>query len=276
MAMSAKEVRLSRLFDSRSGNSLVVPVDHGLNLGVAPGLEEPRRLLERLEGLGVDATLLSPGTLRANADLFARRTAPARILTIDLPLLSNVPGEVGEVGAYTLIAGVQDALRMGVECVKVLLVWGIDRATQMENLRAIGLLARECEVSQMPLMVEPVLWGEAIPEDKKADPSLIANACRIAVEIGADVLKAPYIADSAALATLVQRMPVPVVLLGGPRIEDARAVLEIAATAMSAGVRGLVFGRNVFQRPNVDAMIAAMRAIVHDGVSAAEAGRRIQ
>jgi fructose-bisphosphate aldolase, class I len=96
------------------------------------------------------------------------------------------------------------------------------------------------------------------------------------VEVGADVLKAPYIADGEALATLVQRMPVPVVLLGGPRIEDARAVLEIAANAMSAGVRGLVFGRNVFQRPNVDAMIAAMRAIVHDGATAAAAGRQLQ
>jgi class I fructose-bisphosphate aldolase len=124
--MSGKAVRLGRLFNPASDRSLVLPVDHGLNLGAVSGLEDPRRLLERLEGLGVDATLISPGMARAHADLFTRRTAPARVLTIDLPLLSSVPGAPGETRAYGLIASVQDALRMGVECVKVLLVWGIE------------------------------------------------------------------------------------------------------------------------------------------------------
>jgi class I fructose-bisphosphate aldolase len=269
--MNAKEVRLKRLFDRASGKSLVVPADHGMGLGVVQGLEEPRLLLAQLEGLGVDATLLSPGIARATADLFAHRGAPARILTVDLPLISNVPGRVDEVRAYSLIASVEDALRMGVECVKVLLVWGIESAVQMENLRLVGKLARECEVSEMPLMVEPVLWGEAIEPERRADPTLVANACRIAVELGADVIKGPYVANSEALSTLVRRTPVPVVLLGGPRIESARAVLDIAANAMSCGVHGLVFGRNVFQRPNAEAMIRAMRGIVHEGMSAEQA-----
>ena len=273
--MSGKLVRLGRLFNAASARSLIVPADHGLNLGAVSGLEEPRLLLERLEGLGVDATLVSPGIARATADLFARRTAPARVLTIDLPLLSSVPGADGEVRAYALIASVQDALRLGVECVKVLLVGGRESAVQMENLRLVAALARECEVSEMPLMVEPVLWGAAIPEADRADPRLVANACRIAVELGADVVKGPYVADPDALATLVRRTPVPLVLLGGPRLDDARAVLDIAANAMNAGVRGIVFGRNVFQRPDADAMIRALRSIVHDGADAGQAAKLV-
>src|SRR6185312_11492942 len=190
--MSGKLVRLGRLFDQTSGRTLIVPADHGLSLGAVSGLEDPRLLLERLEGLRVDATLISPGVARATEELFARRGAPARVLTIDMPLLSSVPGENGEVRAYALIASVQDALRIGVECVKVLLVWGVEPAVQMENLRLIAALARECETSEMPLMVEPVLWGAAIPEARKADPTLVANACRIAVELGADIIKGPY------------------------------------------------------------------------------------
>jgi class I fructose-bisphosphate aldolase len=265
--MGGKAIRLGRLYDPESGRSLVLPVDHGLNLGAVSGLEDPRRLLERLEGLGVDATLISPGMARAHADLFTRRTAPARVLTIDLPLLSNVPGAMSEVRAYSLIASVQDALRMGVECVKVLLVWGIEPSVQMANLHAVAQLARECEVSEMPLMVEPVLWGESIAEEQRADPALVANAVRIAVELGADVIKGPYVADTEALATIVRRTPVPIMLLGGPRLDDARAVLQIAANAMAAGVRGIVFGRNVFQRPDAEAMIRALRGIVHEHVS---------
>src|SRR6185312_10473024 len=218
--MSGKLVRLGRMFDPVSGRSLVVPADHGMTLGAVAGLEEPRLLLQRLEGLKVDATLISPGVARDTADLFARRTAPARILTLDLPLLSSIPGAEGEVRAYSLIASVQDALRIGVECVKVLLVWGVEPAVQMENLRVVAALARECETSEIPLMVEPVLWGAAIPEARRADPVLVANACRIAVELGADIIKGPYVADQDALATLVRRTPVPVVLLGGPRLDD--------------------------------------------------------
>jgi class I fructose-bisphosphate aldolase len=264
--MSGKLVRLGRLFDPASGRSLVVPADHGMTLGAVAGLEEPRLLLQRLEGLKVDATLIGPGVARDTADLFARRSAPARILTLDLPLLSSVPGEKGEVRAYALVASVQDALRLGVECVKVLLVWGVEPAVQMENLRVIAALARECETSEIPLMVEPVLWGAAIPEARRADPVLVANACRIAVELGADVIKGPYVADQEALATLVRRTPVPVVLLGGPRLDDARAVLDIAVNSMRAGVRGIVFGRNVFQRSDADAMIRALWAIVHENI----------
>ena len=264
--MSGKLVRLGRLFDPVSGRSLVVPADHGMTLGAVAGLEEPRLLLQRLEGLRVDATLIGPGVARDTADLFARRSAPARILTLDLPLLSSIPGEAGEVRAYALVASVQDALRLGVECVKVLLVWGVEPAVQMENLRVVAALARECETSEIPLMVEPVLWGAAIPEARRADPVLVANACRIAVELGADIIKGPYVADQDALATLVRRTPVPVVLLGGPRLDDARAVLEIAVNSMRAGVRGIVFGRNVFQRPDADAMIRALRAIVHENI----------
>jgi len=269
--MTGKELRLARLFDRQSGNSLIVPADHGLGAGAVPGLEEPRKLLEQLEGLGVDATLLSPGLARIHADLFAHRGAPARVLTVDLPLLSNVPGRVEEVRGYSMIAKVEDALRLGVECVKVLLIWGIEPAVQMENLRLIAALARECELGEMPLMIEPVLWGAAIEPERRADPVLVANACRIAVELGADLIKGPYVADREALTTLVQQTPMPIVLLGGPRLDRARDVLDIAEGAMACGVRGIVFGRNVFQRSNARAMITALRRIVHDGVSAAEA-----
>jgi class I fructose-bisphosphate aldolase len=255
---------MGRIFNAESGRTLIIPADHGLVLGAIAGLENPRRLLESLEPLGVDATLLSPGLARRHADIFAHRAAPARVLTVDMPLLSTVPGESSEVRAYNMVASVQDALRLGVECVKALLVWGIEPSVERENIRLIANLARECEAQEMPLMVEPVLWGAAIAEDRRSDPALIAHACRITVELGADIVKAPYVADMQALGALVRNSPVPVVILGGPRIDDAHAVLRIAERARDAGVKGIVFGRNVFQRPNAASMIRALRAIMHE------------
>ncbi len=104
--MSGKLVRLGRLFDPVSGRSLVVPADHGMTLGSVAGLEEPRLLLQRLEGLKVDATLIGPGVARDTADLFARRSAPARILTLDLPSLCSPAfrARTEKVRAYALVA----------------------------------------------------------------------------------------------------------------------------------------------------------------------------
>lgn len=269
--MSSMRVRLGHIFDPSSGRALIVPVDHGLVLGSLAGLENPRSLLESLEPLGVDATLHGPGLAQLHGDIFARRSAPTRILTVDMPLLSNVPGESSEVRAYAMVATVADALRLGVDGVKAMLVWGIEPRVEMESLRLIAALARECELSGMPLMVEPVLWGAAIGDARHADPHLIANACRIAVELGAHIVKAPYVADVDALAMLVRNTPVPIVILGGPRLDDEREVLEIAEHATAAGVNGIVFGRNVFQRPSAAQMIKALRAIIHNNKTASEA-----
>lgn len=264
-------VRMGRLFDARSGRTVIIPIDHGLGLGATTGLEDARAVLGRLVAAGIDGTLLSPGMARATADLFAQRHAPARVLTADLPLHSNVPGAVETIRAYDLIAGVDDALRLGVECVKTMIIWGVEHELQMKMIARISELRRACNEWEMPLMIEPVLWGPAIPEEQRSDPAIIAHACRIAVEVGADILKAPYVADAAALRDLVAQTPVPVVILGGKKVARVADVLEMAASATRAGVKGIVFGRNVWQHDNPTAMVAALSRVIHQGVPAAEA-----
>jgi DhnA family fructose-bisphosphate aldolase class Ia len=120
-------------------------------------------------------------------------------------------------------------------------------------------------------MVEPVLWGKALSSAQQTDPTLIANACRICVELGADILKAPYVADQTALQALVAQTPVPVVILGGKRVARVLDVLVMAEQATRAGVRGVVFGRNVWQHDDPAAIVGALRRVVHGGVPAEEA-----
>lgn len=263
--------RMGRLFDAMSGRTVIVPVDHGLALGATQGLEDVRATLARLIDAGIDGTLLGPGTARQTADLFAARTAPARVLTADLPLHSNVPGRVEEIRAYDLIAGVDDALRLGVDAVKTMIVWGIEHELQMRVIARISELRRACNEWDIPLMIEPVLWGATVPAEQQSDPALIADACRVCVELGADILKAPYVAEQDALAALVKQTPVPVVILGGKRVDRVQDVLVMAEQATHAGVRGVVFGRNVWQQPDPAGIVAALRRIVHQNASASEA-----
>jgi class I fructose-bisphosphate aldolase len=58
---------------------------------------------------------------------------------------------------------------------------------------------------------------------------------------------------------------VPLVILGGPRSGDPEGVLTLAEEAIGAGARGIVIGRNVWQRPPevTRDLMQRLHAIVH-------------
>lgn len=75
MSVSGRSLRLHRILDVDTHKGVVVAFDHGLMLGPIRGISPPReRLGMFLEG-GADAVLLSPGVLRANADVLAGKRA---------------------------------------------------------------------------------------------------------------------------------------------------------------------------------------------------------
>jgi DhnA family fructose-bisphosphate aldolase class Ia len=53
-------------------------------------------------------------------------------------------------------------------------------------------------------------------------------------------------------------------------------ILRRTAAIMQQGAAGIVYGRNVVQHDNPGAMTRALMAIVHDGVAAEEAGKRLR
>ncbi len=132
-----------------------------------PGLDNPRSLLESLQDSGIDGTILCLGMAGQTADLFARRGAPARVLTVDLPLHSNIPGNVEDFKAYDMVASVEDAVRLGVECVKAMVIWGLDHELEMRMLAKVAKLRQACALWDMPLM---------IGQSSGAKPSLRASA----------------------------------------------------------------------------------------------------
>jgi len=263
--MGAKQIRIARLFNAQTGRAVNIPVDHGSVLGNVMGLTDPVAVLKQLIDLGIDSTLMNKGLAKITENLFESKTAPGRVLTADMTMMGSVPGTAGCMTDHEPVVTVEEAVRGNFDCMKVLLVWGIDQPIMMKSLKFIATLAGECDKWNMPLMVEPVFWGEAIPPEKRGDPELLEHGTRIALEIGADVLKLPYSGDKKGFADLVRRMHVPVVILGGPKMNDLRAVLQVARDSTDAGSRGVVFGRNVWQHPQMPDVVRALQDIVHKG-----------
>jgi putative autoinducer-2 (AI-2) aldolase len=59
-------------------------------------------------------------------------------------------------------------------------------------------------------------------------------------------------------------------MAGGKKLPSAEA-LTMAFQAVDQGASGVDMGRNIFQRTAPEAMIQAVRAVVHDGTSPADA-----
>jgi DhnA family fructose-bisphosphate aldolase class Ia len=252
--MNGIALRVSQLLNVATGRSVIVAFDHG-GSGVPKGGADLAHILESVAGSGAEGLLVGPGTARHAASRLAHPGAPRLLVSLDAPIFSSLPGEHGKLKDHVRVATPEYALHLGAP---------EQFGRSVELLRTIAM---DCHRIGLPLMVEPALWGEKASE---SDNELIAHACRMGVEIGADILKIPAPSDAAVLAAIIHNSPVPVMLLGGaPR--DAAGFVDEVGGWMKNGAVGVVVGRNVWGRPNPKSAVAALAATVHQGDAAAAA-----
>jgi putative autoinducer-2 (AI-2) aldolase len=113
----------------------------------------------------------------------------------------------------------------------------------------------------------PVLAITAVGKEMARDARYIGLACRIAAEIGANIVKTYYCNEFHKVS---EGCPVPIVIAGGKKLPEIEA-LQMTENAIKAGASGVDMGRNIFQSDSPLGMIKAVRAIVHKGASSAEA-----
>jgi class I fructose-bisphosphate aldolase len=239
--MSAgKTYRMGRIFGA-DGRTLVLPVDHGLTLGRVEGLEDPVALVDGLLDLPCDGFLMAPGLTRHTADRFARRDAPARLLTLDAFF-----HKAGEADAGTgLAASVDLAARLGVDAVKLYMAWNVPSRDRAATVALIAEVVRRAAEYELPVMAEPIVVEAPRTSENIA---LEGDAARAAMEVGVDIVKVAYPGPE-LMAAWSAELRVPIVILGGPRTGAPEDVLTFAAEAVEHGARGMVIGRNVWQRP---------------------------
>jgi putative autoinducer-2 (AI-2) aldolase len=116
----------------------------------------------------------------------------------------------------------------------------------------------------------PVLAVTAVGKElEKRDARYLGLCCRIAAELGAQIIKTYYCED---FEKVVKSCPVTLVIAGGPKLKTELDVLKLAHSAIAEGASGVDMGRNIWQSDNAVGMIKAIRAIVHNGATVKQAG----
>lgn len=244
---------------------VILPVDHGLALGEVEGLEDPVGVaLKFARETAIDGTLCSaPVAVRLRERGLSQEAFV--VLTLD-SALQGTDGKIRQVA----VCSARRAKEVGCDGIKVLMSWEEGLEARATVLRLVADAVASGREEGLPVVVEPVAAGSTQRIEVAEIERRELEAARIAVEVGADVIKM-RIWDTARFGKFVANCPVPVVALGGGLSGGSSGVLDVVKRGMDIGLSGVFVGRNVWQRPEEEA-IALMNeicSVVHsDGAGA--------
>lgn len=252
-----KKIRLERIFDKMSKNTIIVPMDHGVSVGPIEGLVNMPEIIDKVAKGGANAVILHKGIVK-------------NCFQGNIGLLLHISGSTtagSDVNNKVLVASVKEAIRLGADAVSIHINIGAKQEPEM--LEALGLVADSCDRWGMPLLAMMYPRGEKI--DSEDNVKWVKLAARIGAELGADIIKTNYTGEIESFREVVEGCPAPVLIAGGPKMGSDKEVLEMVFGAMKAGARGISIGRNVFQHKDPTKMVRALAKIVHQGKSVDEA-----
>jgi len=227
--------RLSKIFHPETGKAVMLAVDHGYFQGPTTGLQDLKKTIAPLAPLA-DCLFITRGMLRNCVDKNLKSSICLRV--------SGGPSILKELSNEDIVVSMEEALRLNVSGVGMSIFVGADNEDR--SISNLGRLINEAEKYGMP-----VLAITAVGREMARDARYLGLSCRIAAEIGARIVKTYYCEDFYKI--------------------DEKDALMMTENAIKEGASGVDMGRNIFQSNNPKAMMKAIKAVVHEGATAAEA-----
>jgi len=266
--------RLSRIFNPGSGNTLMLAFDHGYFQGPTTGLERVDQTILPLEP-HCDCLMLTRGIQRSVIPATSQKAIALRASggTSMVSPFDEYEGEIegrkfklsrpgyeplsNESTALTI----EEALRLNA-CVLAVQVFigGQHERQSLKNLTDLVDAANRYGIA--------VMGVTAVGRAMARTPQYFRLATRIMAELGAHMVKCYY--TDTEFDTVTSCCPVPIVIAGGKKLPE-REAMEMAWNAINQGANGVDMGRNIFQSDAPVAMIRAVRTIVHEKASVADA-----
>ena len=236
--------RLSRIFDPRSGRTVMLAFDHGYIMGPTSGIERIDLVIPHLAP-HADCLMCTRGALASCIPPETDKPVVLRCST-GATVLKELSNEV-------LGVSVEDALRLNAAAVTTMVYVGAEY--EKESLDNLGRLIDAGNAAGIP-----TLAVTAVGKEMARDARYLGLACRVAAELGAHFVKTYYC--ESGFEEVIAGTPVPVVIAGGKKLPELEA-LTMAWRAVDQGAAGVDMGRNIFGAKNPVSMLQAVRSVVH-------------
>lgn len=244
--------RLSRIFNPKSGRTVMLAVDHGYFQGPTTGLERIDLNILPLAPYA-DTLMLTRGILRS--------TVPPSYTKGIVLRASGGPSILKELSNEHLAINMEEAIRLNVAAMAVQVFIGGEYETQsVNNMTRLVDMGMRYGI--------PTLAVTAVGKDMARDARYFRLACRMCAELGAHYVKTYYIPKG--FDTVAASCPVPLVMAGGKKLPELEA-LTMSYNAIQEGAAGVDMGRNIFQSEAPKAMIQAVGKVVHEDMKPKEA-----
>jgi len=260
MTILGKKIRMERLINRNTGKTVIVPMDHGVSVGPIAGVTNIREAVGLVAQGGANAVVEHKGQVSKGH----RGEGKDIGLIIHLSASTNLSPYPH---AKTLVCSVEEAVKLGADGVSIHVNLGNGDEKQMLN--DFGRVSAEAREWGIPLLAMIYPRGDKIKDEY--DVSVVKHAARVGDELGADIVKVSYTGSRETFQEVVAGCGIPVVIAGGEKMDSDREILEVVKGAVDAGGAGVSIGRNVFQHDRPDRMVAAISAVVNEGVGVAEA-----
>ena len=238
--------RIARIINPVNGRAVMLAVDHGYFLGPTESLEVPHLTVRPLLKY-CDSLMLTRGVLRTSVDA-----------NFPVPIVLRVSGGSSIIGEdlsnEKITTSVKESIRLNASALAMSIFVGAKY--EHNSLVNLGNLVNDAEEFGIPVLAVTAVGKEL----KKRDTRYLSLSCRIAAEFGAHMVKTYYCEN---FEKVVNTCPVPVIIAGGPKLEERQA-LELTYNAIKSGASGVDMGRNIWQSKYPVPMIRAVRAIVHE------------
>lgn len=123
-----------------------------------------------------------------------------------------------------------------------------------------------------------VLWmyPRGLKVENEIANDVIAYGARIAMELGADIVKVKFNGDLEGMRWTVKSAAATRVVIAGGNKTDELSFLKTVEKALQAGITGIAVGRNVWQSDRPIDFSRALNEVIFDGVGAEEAFSRMR
>lgn len=281
---SPGEMARLRQIVRKSGTTMILPYDQFIehdnrHVDPNPMAADPDYICNLAVEGGYNAVAIHYGL----AKRYWTKLAGAVPLLLKINGKTSIPAQDNPLSVPT--AFVEDAVRMGAVAVGYTLYYGSPR--QDEDLPQLAKVRAECDRFGMPLIVWAYPRGEYVEKKGGKESSyLIESAVRMAVEMGATVIKAnlpvatkvPGYFENKEVPEYYRKVEkelqamdakaqkwerakrvvaaaqgVPVLFSGGDKVSDEELEENVNA-CLDAGCFGFIFGRNMWKREEKKAL----------------------
>lgn len=265
---TGKTIRLKRIFDQNGKAVISAPVHNLTSTDPFPGQIDVCECIKESIAGGATAQVISKGFLKKCAGAW---NGSVGILNYMFTYAALSPKPIQQIAITT----VEESLRLGADGICFFV--GLATEDDPYVIEMIGKVSEECDKYGMVFICEAEFPGfYASTEDslKKYGIKYLKFTGRLCSELGADAISTNWPGSIDKFVELVDYVKTPVLVNGGPKM-DERDFLVMIENSIKGGGKGCLVGRNFSEANNTMEITRAASMIIKDNKTVEEAVKAI-